>query len=111
MRKSKKTVHYFKVILLVIIALFLVRVAQQGYTLYRVHRETIKTEAKVKALEEEKAALEKEKASLGDINYIEKIAREDQNMVKKNEIPLFIIDDKDKDKSQSKQQEKNNAKK
>ena len=101
MRKNKKTVHYFKVILIIIIALFLVRVAQQGYTLYRVHRETVKTEAKVKALEQEKAALEQEKENLGDIKYIEKIAREDQNMVKKNEIPLFIIDDKNKDKDKT----------
>lgn len=100
MGKTKKTVHYFKVIFTIIIALFLVRVAQQGYTLYKVRQETIKTEAKVKELEKEKAALEKEKENLGDINYIEKIAREDQNMVKKNEIPLFIIDDKDKDKQQ-----------
>lgn len=100
MRKDPKTVHYFKIVLLVIIALFLMRVAQQGYTLYQVRKETVKTEAKVKALEKEKAALEKEKENLGDIKYIEKIAREDQNMVKKNEIPLFIIDDKSKEKNQ-----------
>ena len=106
MSKNKKTVHYFKVVLLAIIALFLVRVAQQGYTLYQVHRETRKTEAKVNALKKENAALGKEKENLGDIKYIEKMAREDQNMVKKNEIPLFIIDDKDKDKSQGENKSK-----
>ena len=106
MRKNKKTVHYFKVVLLIIIALFLARVAEQSYTLYQVRRETLRTEAKVKALAKEKADLEQEKENLGDIKYIEKIAREDQNMVKKNEIPLFIIDDKDKDKAQGENKSK-----
>jgi len=95
-KKTKKTVKTFKVILGIILLLFFVRVGQQLYTLYTVRQETIKTEAKVEELKKQKEALEKEKENLGDIKYVEKIAREEHNMVGKNEIPIFIVDDKDK---------------
>lgn len=95
-KKTKKTVKTFKVILGVILLLFFVRVGQQLYTLYTVRQETIKTEAKVEELKKQKEALEKEKENLGDIKYVEKLAREEHNMVGKNEIPIFIVDDKDK---------------
>ena len=36
-------------------------------------------------------ALEQEKENLGDIQYIEKVAREEHNMVGKDEIPLFMV--------------------
>ena len=36
------------------------------------------------------------KQNLDNLNYIEKLAREEHNMVRKGEIPLFIIEDKDK---------------
>ena len=32
---------------------------------------------------------------LDDLKYIEKLAREDHNMVGKDEVPLFIVDDKE----------------
>ena len=99
MLKNKKKVQTFKIILGLIILLFLVRVGQQLYTIYTVRQETIKTEAKVEGLKKQKEALEKEKENLGDIKYVEKIAREEHNMVGKDEIPIFIVDDK-------KQQEK-----
>ena len=95
-KKTKKTVKTFKVILGIILLLFFERVGQQLYTLYTVRQETIKTEAKVEELKKQKEALEKEKENLGDIKYVEKIAREEHNMVGKNEIPIFIVDDKDK---------------
>ena len=95
-KKTKKTVKTFKVILGIILLLFFVRVGQQLYTLYTVRQETIKTEAKVEELKKQKEALEKEEENLGDIKYVEKIAREEHNKVGKNEIPIFIVDDKDK---------------
>ena len=33
---------------------------------------------------------------LDDLKYIEKLAREDHNMVGKNEVPLFIVDEQEK---------------
>ena len=40
-----------------------------------------------------KAELEDERKRLDDPRYIEKLAREDYNMVGKNEVPLFIVDE------------------
>ena len=96
MRKGEKAFKYFKILLFLIVALFLVRVAQQGYIIYQVHLETLKTQEKVKQLEKEQKDLEQEKQNLANLNYIEKLAREEHNMVRKGEIPLFIIEDKDK---------------
>ena len=96
MRKGEKAFKYFKIPLFLIVALFLVRVAQQGYIIYQVHLETLKTQEKVKQLEKEQKDLEQEKQNLDNLNYIEKLAREEHNMVRKGEIPLFIIEDKDK---------------
>ena len=40
-------------------------------------------------------ARQEEKKRLDDLKYIEKLAREDHNMVGKDEVPLFIVDDKE----------------
>ena len=106
-RKNKKTIHYFKLFLGLILLLFLVRVAQQAYTIYTVRQETIKTEAKVEELKKQKEALEEEKKNLGDIKYVEKIAREEHNMVGKDEIPIFIVDGSKKQEDTKKQEDKN----
>ena len=37
---------------------------------------------------------------LDDLKYIEKLAREDHNMVGKNEVPLFIVDEQEKQQKQ-----------
>lgn len=34
------------------------------------------------------------------MKYIEKLAREDHNMVGKNEVPLFIVDEQEKQQKQ-----------
>ena len=101
MERRKKSFKFFKIIVMLLVALFLVRGVQQVYMLYRVRQETKKTEAMVKELEDKKKALEKEKQNLGDLKYVEKIAREEHNMVRKGEIPLFIIDDKNKAKQEN----------
>lgn len=41
---------------------------------------------------QEELLLKAKKAKMNDPDYIEKIARDEYNMVKKDEIPLFIID-------------------
>ncbi len=57
-------------------------------------------------LRKQKAALEEEKKNLGDIKYVEKIAREEHNMVGKNEIPIFIVEEKQDDKKQENKEDK-----
>ena len=41
---------------------------------------------------------EAERKRLYDPKYIEKLAREDHNYVKKDEVPIFIVKDKQEDK-------------
>ena len=79
-----------------ICVLFLVAVGRQGYGIYKVHQETLRTQEKIEKLEQEQANLEQEEKKLEDLKYIEKLAREEHNMVRKGEIPLFIIEDKEK---------------
>lgn len=104
--RRKSNLQYFKIFLGLILLLFFARVVQQGYILYTVRQETKKTEAKVEELRKQKAALEEEKKNLGDIKYVEKIAREEHNMVGKNEIPIFIVEEKQDDKKQENKEDK-----
>lgn len=62
-----------------------------GYRIFRIHQESVRTEKKVQQLKAENDALAQEKENLGDIRYIEKVARDEHNMVGKNEIPLFMV--------------------
>jgi cell division protein DivIC len=106
-KKNKKHIKTFKIIFAIIMLLFFIRVGQQLYTIYTVRQETIKTQAKVEELKKQNEALEKEKENLGDIKYVEKIAREEHNMVGKDEIPIFIVDDQ----KQQDQKQQNDAQK
>lgn len=49
-------------------------------------------QAKLEQAKQKEAMLKKERAKMNEPDYIEKIARDEYNMVKKDEIPLFIID-------------------
>lgn len=53
-------------------------------------------------MEKNNSALETEKKNLQDPAYIEKLAREEYNMVKKNEIPVFIVENEKGSEQQSK---------
>ena len=85
--------HVNKFYLLVLGVFLIGQAAHHGYQIYQVHKETVRTEQRVEKLKQKTAALEEEKNNLGDLRYIEKVAREELNMVKKDEIPLFMIKD------------------
>ena len=70
-------------------------IARQEYKIYQVNKELEATNQRVEELKKDKAELEAEKKRLDDLKYIEKLAREDHNMVGKDEVPLFIVDDKE----------------
>ena len=69
-------------------------VIEQEYKIYQLKQEKAATEARIDALNEKQAKLEAERKKLDDPKYLEKLAREDYNMVGKNEVPLFIVDEK-----------------
>ena len=62
--------------------------------IYQLKQEKAATEERINALNAKQAQLEEERKRLDDPKYLEKLAREDYNMVGKNEVPLFIVDEK-----------------
>ena len=95
MQKRKKRGHnWFAYILDIVVLICLGIIAQQEYKIYQLKQEKAATEARIDALTEKHANLEAERKKLDDPKYLEKLAREDYNMVGKNEVPLFIVDEK-----------------
>lgn len=95
MQKRKKRGHnWFAYILGIVVLICLGIIAQQEYKIYQLKQEKAATEARIDALTEKHANLESERKKLDDPKYLEKLAREDYNMVGKNEVPLFIVDEK-----------------
>ncbi len=80
--------------MLVLIAACLCIIGKQEYSIYLIKEEQAATEQRIAVLKQQKAELEAERKRLDDPRYIEKLAREDYNMVGKNEVPLFIVDEK-----------------
>lgn len=93
--RTKKKRHDFLWLCLFIIVVCAFIIARQEYKIYQVNRELEATTQRVENLKKDKADLDAEKKRLDDLKYIEKLAREDHNMVGKDEVPLFIVDDKE----------------
>ena len=95
MQKCKKCGNkVFTYIFGIVVLICLGIVIQQEYKIYQLKQEKAATEARIEALNEKQAKLEAERKKLDDPKYLEKLAREDYNMVGKNEVPLFIVDEK-----------------
>lgn len=75
-------------------------VGRQAYHLYELRAEAAAVQSRIDDLHEEKAQLEAERQQLHTPSYVEKIAREEYNMVGKNEMPVFIVgDEKESEKA------------
>ena len=77
--------------------------ANKEYNIYQVNKELENTQKRIESLKEEQEALEAERQKLDDLKYIEKLAREEHNMVGKDEVPLFIIEEKGTQPAKGKQ--------
>ncbi|MDY4920742.1 MAG: septum formation initiator family protein [Phascolarctobacterium sp.] len=93
-RRRRKKSRGFMLFMLAVVALCLFVIGKQEYKIYLIKQEQAATQKRIDALKQQKAALEAERKRLDDPRYIEKLAREDYNMVGKNEVPLFIVDEK-----------------
>ena len=93
-KRKKRGNRVFTYILGIVILVCLGIVIEQEYKIYQLKQEKAATEARIDALNEKQAKLEAERKKLDDPKYLEKLAREDYNMVGKNEVPLFIVDEK-----------------
>ena len=89
-RGNKVFTYIFGIVVLICLGI----VIQQEYKIYQLKQEKAATEARIESLNEKQAKLEAERKKLDDPKYLEKLAREDYNMVGKNEVPLFIVDEK-----------------
>ncbi len=92
-RHVRHKANGFKLFMLVLIATCLCIIGKQEYSIYLIKEEQAATEQRIALLKQQKAELEAERKRLDDPRYIEKLAREDYNMVGKNEVPLFIVDE------------------
>jgi len=69
------------IILIAVISLY--QLGKQAYDLYLVRKETVKSSEKIKAIEKDNERLEEERSNLHDPKYVEKVARDEHNMVGK----------------------------
>ena len=101
--KKSRIARDFRRVLIVLVIIFVAILGRQEYKIYQIQKETEATQKRVEELQKAQADLEAERKRLYDLKYIEKLAREDHNYVKKDEVPIFIVKDKDK------QEEKKNT--
>ena len=78
-RGNKVFIYIFGIVVLICLGI----VVQQEYKIYQLKQEKAATEARIEALNEKQAKLEAERKKLDDPKYLEKLAREDYNMVEK----------------------------
>lgn len=95
-RRRKRKSSAFKLFMLLVLIICAAVIGRQEYGIYQIRQEQEATQLRIDALKRQKAALEQERKRLDDPRYIEKLAREDYNMVGKDEVPLFIVEEKKK---------------
>ena len=105
--KKSRIARDFRRVLIVLVIIFMAILGRQEYRIYQIQKETEATQKRVEALQKAQADLEAERKRLYDPKYIEKLAREDHNYVKKDEVPIFIVRDKDKQNGDIKKSDKN----
>ena len=96
--KKSRIARDFRRVLIVLVIIFVAILGRQEYKIYQIQKETEATQKRVEELQKLQADLEAERKRLYDPKYIEKLAREDHNYVKKDEVPIFIVKDKKEDK-------------
>ena len=104
--KKSRIARDFRRVLIVLVIIFVAILGRQEYKIYQIQKETEATQKRVEELQKVQADLEAERKRLYDPKYIEKLAREDHNYVKKDEVPIFIVKDKDKQNGEPKQNDK-----
>ena len=100
--KKNRIARDFRRVLIVLVIIFVAILGRQEYRIYQIQKEAEATQKRVDELQKAQADLEAERKRLYDPKYIEKLAREDHNYVKKDEVPIFIVKDKDKQDDKTK---------
>ena len=93
-RRVRHKSKAFNVFMMLLFVACLFVIGKQEYSIYQIKQEQAATQQRIAALKKQQTELEAERKRLDDPRYIEKLAREDYNMVGKDEVPLFIVDEK-----------------
>lgn len=93
-RKKKKGSKLFTLCLCLLCLACVGLLAKQEYEILKIQKEQAETQKRIEVLKKQKMALEAERKNLDEPRYIEKLAREDYNMVGKNEVPIFVVEEK-----------------
>ena len=99
--KKRRVSRDFRLVLTILAIIFIAVLGRQEYKIYQIQKEAEATQKRVEELQKAQADLEAERKRLYDPKYIEKLAREDHNYVKKDEIPIFIVKEKEKQENDS----------
>ena len=102
--KKSRIARDFRRVLIVLVIIFVAILGRQEYKIYQIQKETEATQKRVEELQKTQADMEAERKRLYDLKYIEKLAREDHNYVKKDEVPIFIVKDKQEEKENTSDQ-------
>ena len=95
--KRKKSVHALFKLFLIVLTLFCVGAfLNQELSIYQIKQEQAATQKRLEELKKQRAELEAERRRLDDPKYIERIARDEYNMVGPNEVPMFVVDNNKK---------------
>lgn len=87
MRKKKRGVSWFALVLCGIIMYFSVILITQQVRIHEMGRQQVEAEARLAAAQQEHKRLLQEKENLQQMPYIEKIAREELGMTRSGELP------------------------
>lgn len=90
-RRKKSKGGFFKIVLLLLVLACFTVIGKQEYRIYQIKQEKAGALQRIDELKKQKSDLEAERKRLDDPRYIEKLAREDYNMVGKDEVPLFVV--------------------
>lgn len=101
-RDTRKKRSKFTVFLLIFLLICAGIVLKQEYEIYQIEQGKKATMERINRLQKTQSELEQEKKNLSDPDYIEKLARDEYNMVKQNEVPVFILDKKHQQETEKK---------
>ena len=87
---KRKKINIFRCLFAGLLIFFLTEIVKQELKIDRLNSEITSTKNNIVDLRNRHESLQGEQSSINDPKYIERIAREHYNMVKKEELPIFV---------------------
>lgn len=87
---KKRKINFLRLAFIILLCFFVVEVVKQEIRIHQLNKEIQSTQSRIEQLSEQHEKLLQEEKSVNDPKFIEKVAREEYNMVKQNEIPVLV---------------------